>query len=129
MKVGDRLICKRTCYDFRDAIYPSRESPNENVHTLGKRVNNYLFRKPIYRKGKSYEIEFIFQAVFQISRFSNNDVYLTFYTIRDENGTSFNREFNESIISNAFVTPMELRKLKLEKIRKKSETVFSRVGF
>jgi hypothetical protein len=111
MKEGDFLVCKRTCYDFRDAIYPNKEHPKENIPSFMEKINNKFFRTPIYKKGKKYKIEFIYNKVCSISRFNNDYVIIILYRIGNE-------DFSESILSNTFMTPKEIRKLKLQKIAK-----------
>ena len=117
MKEGDFLICKKTCYSYRDAIFPNKEHPKECAYNFFERINNRIFKNSIYKKGKRYKIDFIYQKFFYLT---TNGYYVTYYRIETDDFYNDLRyeDFTYETLCNTFVTYNELRKLKLQKLRK-----------
>ena len=95
MKLGDKILCKKSYYGEYGAI-------------------KKLFKKPVFRKNKRYKIDFIYLSPPYSGEFSNIDDFICYFEVNS-------CDYKASLISEYFYSNREERSLernlKLKKIK------------
>ena len=103
MKAGDILTCKKTYY-------------SDSGGTFKEKVNNMIFKKPIFRKGQKYKLINIHLGSAPYTGLTYSIKTPPLYDIYEVEGCKY--ALHIDFMKEMFYSLREERKIKLEKIKK-----------
>ena len=104
MKAGDILTCKKTYY-------------SDSGGTFKSKVNNMIFKKPLFKKGQKYKLINIRETSIQVTGSTYSIQSSPSYNIFEVEGCIY--ALHIDFMKEMFYSLREERKMKLEKIKKR----------